>query len=145
MRLTIDRSDRSDRIQLKLIGELDMATARQLTEAFEVLPTGPYHLVVDVSELTFIDSTGVKAMLQGKAFLQVQGLTMVVTRPTYKCARSSTYSKRRASSRSAPTVPRNRQAARTDDRKCHVRPPRPVSIEGVARWMSVSSVGFTDA
>ena len=82
MRFTIDRSDRSDRIMIKLIGELDMATAPQLTEAFEVLPTGPYHLVVDVSELSFIDSTGIKAMLDGKAFLEVQGLTMEVTRPT---------------------------------------------------------------
>lgn len=47
---------------LKLAGELDLATVPSLREAlFDFLPTDEVHL--DLSELTFLDSTGLHALL----------------------------------------------------------------------------------
>ena len=48
---------------LALAGELDMASARVLREAFETLPgTGPATL--DLAELTFIDSSGLHEIVR---------------------------------------------------------------------------------
>ena len=47
---------------LKLAGELDLATVRQLKEALlDFAPTDPVRL--DLGELTFLDSTGLHAIL----------------------------------------------------------------------------------
>jgi anti-anti-sigma factor len=48
---------------VSLTGELDMATAPQLEEAVERAPAGS-RVIVDLSELAFIDSSGIRALLQ---------------------------------------------------------------------------------
>jgi len=45
------------------VGELDVYTAPQLKEAFGRLREEHRALILEVSELTFVDSTGVQAML----------------------------------------------------------------------------------
>ena len=58
----IERSDRG--AMLHLAGELDLATAAKLTHALEELARLPdQDLVLDLSELEFIDSTGVHVLL----------------------------------------------------------------------------------
>jgi anti-anti-sigma factor len=48
---------------LRLIGELDMATVNQLTTALETVSrNGP--VTLDLAQLTFIDSTGLHAIMQ---------------------------------------------------------------------------------
>jgi anti-anti-sigma factor len=47
----------------RLVGELDLATTRQLQEALEQLPAEG-EVVLDLSELTFIDSTGLHAIVE---------------------------------------------------------------------------------
>jgi anti-anti-sigma factor len=47
---------------LKLIGELDLATAGDLREALE-LASAESEVRLDVSELSFIDSSGLRAIL----------------------------------------------------------------------------------
>ena len=52
-----------DLIVLSLTGELDMATAPELHQAVErAQDQGP--IVVDLRDLTFIDSTGIRALIQ---------------------------------------------------------------------------------
>jgi anti-sigma B factor antagonist len=51
---------------LKLDGELDMATAPDLTHCFHLLvDEGHVRVVADMSELDFIDSTGLGALVGG--------------------------------------------------------------------------------
>ena len=48
---------------LKLTGELDLATAPQLDAALLLEASGPGELRLDVSELTFVDSSGLGTIL----------------------------------------------------------------------------------
>jgi anti-anti-sigma factor len=48
---------------LHLIGELDMATVAQLKTAFETV-SGNGPVTLDLAELTFIDSTGLHAIME---------------------------------------------------------------------------------
>lgn len=47
---------------LKIVGELDVATAPQLAEALRDVLAG--EVVLDLSELTFLDSCGTRALLE---------------------------------------------------------------------------------
>jgi len=49
---------------LALVGELDMAETDALTEAAAVLVTQPGDLTLDLAGLTFIDSSGLLAVLR---------------------------------------------------------------------------------
>jgi anti-anti-sigma factor len=55
-------------VSISLQGELDLASARQLeTRLAEAEREGPARLVVDLSRLAFIDSTGLRLLLQADA------------------------------------------------------------------------------
>ena len=59
--LRIER--RGDERVLVLVGELDMADTDRLTEAAAVLAAEPGDLTLDLHALTFIDSSGLLALL----------------------------------------------------------------------------------
>jgi len=48
---------------LKVVGELDIGTAPQLDEALHDIPA-EHEFVLDLSELTFLDSCGVRSILE---------------------------------------------------------------------------------
>jgi anti-sigma B factor antagonist len=48
---------------LKVVGELDVATVPQVTEALRALSSGG-DVVLELSELTFLDSCGMRALLE---------------------------------------------------------------------------------
>jgi anti-sigma B factor antagonist len=53
-----------DRITVRLTGELDLSTRPELTLALdEAVSAGPRAIVVDLRGLSFIDSTGIVALL----------------------------------------------------------------------------------
>jgi anti-sigma B factor antagonist len=61
VRLTPDR----DRLVVAPRGELDIATAKQMSAALlEQFDNGFAHVVADLRELTFIDSTGIRVLWQ---------------------------------------------------------------------------------
>jgi anti-anti-sigma factor len=75
---------------LKLVGELDVATAPQLTAALRGMPpTG--EVVLDLSELTFIDSCGVHAILDLANTRNGDGSVVILdpSDPVAACSRSS--------------------------------------------------------
>jgi anti-sigma B factor antagonist len=65
------------------LGEVDVSSAPQLSEQLAALPTGASRAVVDLSEVTFIDSTGLGVLVAGWKRLDASGskLDLVVTRP----------------------------------------------------------------
>jgi anti-anti-sigma factor len=74
--LTIDVRDVDDACVLALAGELDLASSPSLVERVEaVLPDGR-PLVLDLRELTFIDSTGLGAIAGIERSAEKAGTTL---------------------------------------------------------------------
>ena len=62
-------------------GELDMATSPELTSAIEALAkTGEPRVLVDLSDVSFIDSTGISALVLAMAKVEVHGAVLVLGR-----------------------------------------------------------------
>ncbi len=59
---------------LRLVGEIDMSSVSRLSEQFEsAASTGCSELVIDATNVTFMDSTGIHAMIEGKRLLHQRG------------------------------------------------------------------------
>ena len=73
----VDRSAAT--VLFRLHGELDLATAPELTEAVAAaLDSRPRALAVALSELTFVDSTGLNVLVAAHRRAQDDGCTFVV-------------------------------------------------------------------
>jgi anti-anti-sigma factor len=60
----IDTASDQSGVTIKLSGELDSATCRELVERFEqFLDDRPGQIAVDLAEVTFIDSAGLRAII----------------------------------------------------------------------------------
>lgn len=55
---------------IELAGELDFGTAPHLEAVIDRLMVIPDHIIVDVSELTFIDSTGLRLLLRASTLVE---------------------------------------------------------------------------
>ena len=62
VRSTLELSPLEDEVGIKLIGEVDIATARQVTDALTRISTDS-EVHFDLSELTFMDSSGLGAIV----------------------------------------------------------------------------------
>ena len=61
----IETEDRGQSFVLRLRGEIDISNARDLFAAIDdAIPNGHATIVVDVSEVTYLDSAGVKLLVQ---------------------------------------------------------------------------------
>jgi anti-sigma B factor antagonist len=73
---------------LRLVGELDMDTAPQLNDAIDRLATaGQRRFLLDLTELTFCDSTGIAAFIRGNNRVSADGGWLRVTGATGRVAR----------------------------------------------------------
>lgn len=73
---------------LRLAGELDMSSAPELNAAVDRLAAaGERHLLVDLTELTFCDSTGIAAFVRGDNRAAADGGWLRVTGATGRVAR----------------------------------------------------------
>ncbi len=68
-------------LTLVLIGELDMASVPVLRDAFDAAGDDHTTVVVDLTELTFIDSTGISELLRANRRLRPRG-GIVLRSPT---------------------------------------------------------------
>jgi anti-sigma B factor antagonist len=67
---------------LVLEGELDVANAAEATKRMLCLDLRPgAQLVLDLSGLTFMDSTGIRVILQADQYASMHGADLVVIRP----------------------------------------------------------------
>jgi anti-sigma B factor antagonist len=78
----------SDRCEMILSGELDVSTApllrHRMAEVTDELET---ELVLDISALTFIDSTGLSLIVSEHKKLKAQGSELIVLSPTRMASR----------------------------------------------------------
>ena len=78
LRIVTQRATR--RLVLELHGELDMATSPQLSDALdELVEGGPATLVLDLRGVSFLDSTGLKAIFSARNASRDRGQQLAVT------------------------------------------------------------------
>jgi anti-sigma B factor antagonist len=64
-------------------GEMDIATSPELMSRLStVRGPVPYYLLIDLSELTFMDSTGIKALVTSAKDAESRGGRLIVVAPT---------------------------------------------------------------
>jgi anti-anti-sigma factor len=68
--------------EVRLLGELDMSTAPQLRdELMRLTSEGATEVIVDLSDLAFVDSTGLSVLIAGLKRLRQEGGDMVLRSP----------------------------------------------------------------
>jgi anti-sigma B factor antagonist len=68
---------------MTVVGEIDLATAPQLQSAFDDLaPDTSLKLVLDLRDVTFLDSTGVGVLINGRRQLSGEGAMRIVSTQT---------------------------------------------------------------
>lgn len=78
--LRIDSQHEHGRLVIRLDGELDMASAPLLQEALEqATPTATAALVLDLQQLRFMDSTGLRVILAAQERLRENGQELALT------------------------------------------------------------------
>jgi anti-anti-sigma factor len=81
--LTVTVTADGQTVRVVLKGELDLAGVDRVEQAFEQAESMPVALVVlDLAELTFVDSTGLETMLRAARRARETGRRLVVTRPS---------------------------------------------------------------
>jgi anti-sigma B factor antagonist len=60
-------------VRVEVVGELDLATAPSLRQVLDGEIRESRHVVLDLSRITFIDSTGLKAILSAKRASEENG------------------------------------------------------------------------
>lgn len=79
--LTVTTSERPGGVQLDLTGELDMATAPKLEEELAAVEQRrPALLVIDLRPLTFMDSSGLRALVAADNRAREEGRRLVLIR-----------------------------------------------------------------
>jgi anti-sigma B factor antagonist len=77
------------RSTLMLAGELDAATVPELELALsQVEQAGPQEIVVDLEQLTFIDSSGLQALVASQRRFNGDGPSLLIRRPSEEVART---------------------------------------------------------
>jgi anti-sigma B factor antagonist len=86
--LQVEVRNESDRVVLRLLGELDLASAPLLQAAIEKveLDAAPL-LVLDLDDLEFIDSTGLRIILAAHEHAQERGQMLALTRGSQQVQR----------------------------------------------------------
>ncbi len=86
--LRIDVRHERDRIVLRLFGELDLASAPLLQSEIESAEEGAAQpVVLDLENLEFIDSTGLRIILAAHERSQERGQTLALTRGSQQVQR----------------------------------------------------------
>ncbi|HEY1277297.1 MAG TPA: STAS domain-containing protein [Thermoleophilaceae bacterium] len=79
--LEIETEDRDGQAHVALRGELDLSTVGQVQDALErVEASSPRVLVVDLSKLTFLDSTGLRCLVTADERAREQERRFVIVR-----------------------------------------------------------------
>jgi anti-anti-sigma factor len=82
VRLTAEISEiwQGDRVSvLRVAGEIDVATAEVFGNAFEsVTEHNDVYVIIDTTDVTFMDSTGLHGLIEGKRLLHEHGRTIVL-------------------------------------------------------------------
>ena len=80
-RLTITESLDGDTAVLHLSGELDLTSVPLLDDAVDSVPSGPGVVVLDLTDLTFVDSSGIGAFVRVTRDRREHGGEVTLRRP----------------------------------------------------------------
>ena len=79
--LDVRTEDRDGLVHVALVGELDLSTVPKVQEELRrVEASSPATLVVDLSKLTFLDSTGLRCIVTADERAREGGRRMVIVR-----------------------------------------------------------------
>ena len=79
---TLDYDERDDEVRITLAGELDRLVAERFSRALrDAEVSGAQRVVLDTSELIFMDSSGLALVLQGARRASAAGRELVVANP----------------------------------------------------------------
>ena len=79
--LDVRTEDRDGLVHLALVGELDLSTVAKVQEELRrVEASSPATVVVDLSKLTFLDSTGLRCIVTADERARAEGRRMVIVR-----------------------------------------------------------------
>lgn len=77
--LTVTTHTSTNAVHLRIVGEIDMATAEQVTNAVrDAITAGAHDLRLDLAEVTFCDSSGIRALLFAQRDAAAQGVIVRV-------------------------------------------------------------------
>jgi anti-anti-sigma factor len=76
--LVVRREDLGGAVCLTLTGELDLASVSTLQAQFQAIAQSEDHVIVEMSGLRYIDSTGAKALLDAHRLLSRTGRRIVL-------------------------------------------------------------------
>lgn len=79
-RLDVRRVDHPLGVVLTLVGELDLATVRVLQERLDHAMRGKAAVVIDLSRLRFIDSSGLDLLVRAERYLRDAGVQLGLVR-----------------------------------------------------------------
>jgi anti-anti-sigma factor len=79
--LTLQRTELDDAVGLEVQGEIDAHTAGRVTEAVaDTLHTGSVtSLVLDLRQVTFIDSSGLRALVDAKVTCEQERVSLMIS------------------------------------------------------------------
>jgi anti-sigma B factor antagonist len=79
--LDVRTEDRDGLVHMALMGELDLSSVAKVQEELRRIETNaPATLVVDLSKLTFLDSTGLRCIVTADERAREQGRRIVIVR-----------------------------------------------------------------
>jgi anti-anti-sigma factor len=79
--LDVRTEDRDGLVHVALVGELDLSTVPKVQEELRRIEAGsPGTLVVDLSKLTFLDSTGLRCIVTADERARAEGRRIVIVR-----------------------------------------------------------------
>ena len=70
---SVDHVPSSDGITVKVAGDIDLATADKLAESLEEAVAQAHEVRVDLADVTFLDSTGIRSLVQAYRSAQTRG------------------------------------------------------------------------
>jgi anti-sigma B factor antagonist len=79
--LDVSTEDRDGLVHVALVGELDLSTVAKVQEELRRIEvSSPATLVVDLSKLTFLDSTGLRCIVTADERAREEGRRIVIVR-----------------------------------------------------------------
>jgi anti-anti-sigma factor len=79
--LDVRTEDRNGLVHVALVGELDLSTVAKVQEELRrIEAASPATVVVDLSKLTFLDSTGLRCIVTADERAREEGRRMVIVR-----------------------------------------------------------------
>jgi anti-sigma B factor antagonist len=79
--LHIDTQSEAGELVIRLVGELDLAASAAFGDAVERAMTSSSRVIVDAADLTFIDSSGVNALVRAQRRASEAAVELVVRAP----------------------------------------------------------------